>query len=113
MKHSVFRILSIISSLERQFQLTELEREERMILYVVAGHLTEGRQVRLADLASSGVCSSASVYCHVRKLAAKKIIQLHGDRPTMVSLGPRLAGYEKAFMTAVARLDKAPNGRGL
>ena len=113
MTQSVVRLLSVIAALERQFQLTDLEREQRRILYVVAHLVAEGREVRLADVASSGICSSASVHRHVRKLVAKNVLQLHGDTKFTVSLGPRLAGYEKAFMTAIARLDKALKGRGL
>jgi len=108
----VARILSVLGTLERQFQLTELEKEERLIVYFVVDRLAQCREVRLADVAGSGVCTRPSAYRHVNNLVAKGVIEVHGDTQVTLTLAPRLAGYEKAFKVAMARLAKVPKLKG-
>ena len=105
---SVARILSVLGTLERRFHLTELEKEERLIVYFMVERLAQGQTVRLADVAGSGVCTRPSAYRHVNNLVAKKVIEVHGDTQVTLTLAPRLAGYEKAFKAAMIKLSKAP-----
>jgi len=105
---TVARILSVIGALERRFGLADLEKEERLIVYFLVDQLAEGREVRLADVAGSGVCSRPSAYRHVSNLVAKRVIQVHGKTQLTLNLAPRLADYEKAFKAAITKLSKAP-----
>lgn len=109
---SVARILTVLATLERQFQLTDLEKEERLIVYFMAEQMAQGRKVRLADVAGSGVCTRPSAYRHVNNLVAKNVIEVHGDKQVILTLAPRLARYEKAFKAAMTRLNKAPKAKG-
>jgi len=110
---SVARILTVLATLERQFQLTDLEKEERLIVYFMAEQMAQGRKIRLADVAGAGICTRPSAYRHVNNLVAKNVVQVHGDTQIALTLAPRLAGYEKAFKAAMDRLNEAPKGRRL
>lgn len=108
MTQQVARVLSAIGALERRFGLADLEKEERLIVYFLVDQLAQGREVRLADVAGSGICTRPSVYRHVRSLVVKNIIQVHGKTQVILTLASPLAGYEKALKTAIAQLSKAP-----
>lgn len=110
------RILSVLGALERQFALTDLEKEERAIVYFVVDRLASGREVRLADVASAGVCTRPSAYRHVRSLVRKDVLRLDGDTRLTIALAPRLARFERAFETAITKMpvvtkSKAPSAR--
>ena len=111
MTQPVARVLSVIGALERRFGLADLEKEERLIVYFLVDQLAQGREVRLADVAGSGVCTRPSVYRHVRSLVAKNVIQVHGKTQVILTLATPLAGYEKAFKAAIAQLSKAPKAK--
>lgn len=98
------RVLSVLGSLERRFALTDLEKEERAIVYFIVDRLAAGHDVRLADVAGSGICTRPSAYRHVRNLEAKDVILLHGDGRLTITLAPRLARFDKAFQTAIRKL---------
>ena len=111
MTQPVARVLSVIGALERRFGLADLEKEERLIVYFLVDQLAQGREVRLADVAGSGVCTRPSVYRHVRSLVAKNVIQVHGKTQVILTLASTLAGYEKAFKAAIAQVNKAPKAK--
>lgn len=113
MTQTVARNLSVIGALERRFGLADLEKEERLIVYFLVDRLAQGQEVRLADVAGSGVCSRPSAYRHVSNLVAKRVIQVHGKAQVTLNLASPLAGYEKAFKAATSRLSKAPKVKGL
>lgn len=98
MKTGFARLFSLLTTLEREYGLASLEKEERAIFSFIVSSVAAGADPTAADIVAAGVTSRSSTYRHLASLRkAGLIVPAVKDGRAVFSVGPQLEGFDHSF----------------
>lgn len=98
MKTGFARLFSLLTTLEREYGLTSLEKEERAIFSFIVSSAASGSDPSAADIVNANITSRSSTYRHLASLRkAGLIVPAVKDGRAVFSVGPQLEGFDHSF----------------
>lgn len=105
MKTGFARLFSLLTTLEREYGLASLEKEERAIFSFIVSAAAAGSEPTTASVVAAGITSRSSTYRHLASLRkAGLIIPLMKDGRPVLGVAPRLDGFDDTFSSMATRV---------
>ncbi|MFZ9500911.1 MAG: hypothetical protein ACO27F_05015 [Beijerinckiaceae bacterium] len=92
------RLFSLLTTLEREFGIAGLEKEERAVFDFIVHSIAEGKYPTRLDVVAQRIASRASTYRHIAALqAAGLIIEIGSGKALSLDLSPKLDGFGQKY----------------
>jgi len=94
MVRNFVRLFSLLTTLERDFGIAGLEKEERAVFDFIVHSIAAGKYPTRLDVVAQRIASRASTYRHIAALqAAGLIIEIGSGKALSLDLAPKLDGF--------------------
>lgn len=92
------RLFALLSSLEREYGVGSLEKDERIIFDFVVTALAEGKEVTSADVVSANITSRASAYRHLSALKdAGLLSEISRDGRKIITVSAKFENFKESL----------------
>lgn len=105
MKTGFARLYALLTTLEREFGLASLEKEERAIFSFIVSSAAAGTDPSAADIVGANITSRSSTYRHLASLRkAGLIVPAMKDGRAVFGVGPQLEEFDNSFARMAPRV---------